>query len=198
MALRYFESMLSTICGGQYCATVHHFALDESSGPADDFVIAQQINTMWTDEDLLQEYMTMLAEDDCFASSLRTREVGAAGGNTAVETFSKTDYPGTFSGGVQAFQVAACFIWVTTGSDNVVGRTFIPGISTEAVVEGRFSPSFKTAANTFGDNYITSKSISAGPVVPIVFNRTLHAGQAITGGYVSPKVGTQRRREMPV
>ncbi|AXH79186.1 MAG: hypothetical protein [Circular genetic element sp.] len=200
MANRYFETLISSICGGQYCATVHHWHLSESAGPANDFTLAKQFNEMITDDGFLDNYRALLAADDCFVSSIRTREINnVTGGNTAVKVFAGDDKQGTFTGSVDPFQVAGCVIWITEGLTARTGRTFFPGVAEEAMDEGRFNTTYQDAVQTLINDVVAGGSVPAGPVLMTLVTRgPLFAANDIIDGYLSPKVGTQRRRLTPV
>jgi hypothetical protein len=89
-------------------------------------------------------------------------------------------------------------IWTNAEEPDVTGRSFIPGVSQSDIAGGRFSTDFYTRANDFIARHQVGLNISAGIAYFGIYQRVPQTILNITGGYLSPKVGTQRRREVPL
>lgn len=201
MAIETYEVVTSFIIEGQYAAIVNHFT-GEEDGTGDDFLRAQHLvdALIGGAPDWPLNLAACLAED-CFISSMRARRVSAGGGNTAVRVFATDDYPGSFGGECEPQQVAGCVIWVSSSlSVQATGRTFLPGVSESATENARFNAAYLAAVQAWVDGWIAGVAVTgftAGMFMSI-FNRVTLAAHTISYGYVSPKVGTQRRRLVPV
>jgi len=94
--------------------------------------------------------------------------------------------------------VAATVIWVQTDVEKITGRTFIPGISIEDIDGGRFSTDYQSAIDNFIARHLSGFAVSAGTALFQIYDRETPIGYQVSNGYLSPKPGTQRRRERPL
>lgn len=199
MANEYYELDIGFSCAGQFAMCVFHYRIADPSNP-DDFEVAQQlINAL--DDGGATSWLFRLAEmmsDEAFISSARAKRVFPSGGNMAGTTFETTDFPGQITSPIHTQQVAACLIWVADGTPGVSGRNFIPGVPENALLSSRWESAFQTIANTFIAKHLTGHSVAAGIFLPVIYDRVAHNGPVPDNGYLSPLVGTQRRREVPV
>lgn len=200
MAKEYYElAVRMNVRGFPMECVFHGFIQDPSI--ANEFAVAQSIiaalddggpPTSWINR------LVLLLSDEAYVSSIRCRRMIPGGGNTAEVYFQEDDYVGAIAGGVSAVQVAGCVIWNSTDAPNKTGRNFIPAVSTVSIANGRFEAAYQTAIDNFIAKVITGLAVSAGTFLWCFWNQTDEVGYQITGGYLSAKPGTQRRREVPL
>lgn len=199
MADEYYELKLGVVSQGQFALCVFNYRI-ANPGSADDWLVADEFYQALDDggaTSFLNRFRNMMSTG-AFVSSIRVRRVGPTGGNTAGQTFEATDFPGTIASPIHTQQIAACLIWVSETTPGQTGRNFIPGMAEISLDESRWSDAFKALAALFIEKFRTGISTASGVFVPVIFDRVAKTGPLINNGYLSPKVGTQRRRELPV
>jgi len=197
MAFQYYDLTVNVNIGGFPMANVFRLRAEDPT-EANEFSQAKQIinelsvgagPTAW-----LFRYRAMLSEM-AYVSNILCRRASTGGGNTAEAVLQIDTLPGLAAGDVAASQVAACLIWANDDIPDKTGRTFIPAISIEDIGNGRFTSDFRDRAEDFIARHITGLATAGGTFFPVTFDSEFDVGYEITGGYLSPKVGTQRRRE---
>lgn len=199
MANEYYELDVGFSCAGQFAMCVFHYRIADPTEP-DEYEVANQLinalddggGTAW-----IVRLMQMISED-AFFSSARAKRVAPTGGNMAGQTFEATDFPGAIASEIHTQQVSACLIWVSDGTPGVSGRNFIPGVPENALDSSRWEAAFQALADVFIAKHLTGFSVAAGIFLPVIYDRVAKTGIVPDNGYLSPLVGTQRRREIPV
>lgn len=199
MANEFYQLDVGFSCAGQFAMCVFHYRIADPTEP-DEYVVAEQLidalddggATAW-----ILRLMQMISQD-AFFSSARARRVFPAGGNMAGQAFGPMEFPGAVPVEIHTQQVAACLIWVSDGTPGKTGRNFIPGVPESALVSSRWQAAFQALADTFIAKHLTGFSVAAGIFLPVIYDRVAHTGIVPDNGYLTPLVGTQRRRELPV
>jgi len=136
--------------------------------------------------------------DEAYVSSIRAKRIAPTGGNTFPQAFEPADLPGTHASPIKAMQIAGCIIWVPTVSGSKTGRNFIPGVPDDGVEKSRWLAPYGGDIDTFIQQHIVGFTIAAGTMLPVVYDRLTSTGDVIADGYLSPKLGTIRKRELPI
>lgn len=200
MAMNYYQLRVHARCAGNFAECVFVYMINNPTEP-DDWALAAQLNAVLDDGgpgvSWISKLMALMSEDT-FLTTIWCRKIAPGGGNTAVISFAPLTILGTFAGTVGAVQVAACINWVNETPDTHMGRNFIPGISEGALEGSRFTSTYQTAVNAFIAKHVVGFSVAGGIFLPCIFDREAETGVRADDGYLSPKVGTQRKRELPV
>lgn len=193
-----YECVLSGTLAGQFCQTVQHVHTD--FGPAaSPFGTAKEIglDLVGADQPIMQ-YIRGLPED-YEATSLRVRRVAPTGGPTAIILAAEfTNATGERTGTISSAQVAPLLIFIPTTLPAKVGKVFYCGVSEDDIDEMALVAGLLTAMNNFGDAWTNGGSVGGGNYVGCVYRRLTLTADDIADHYVSPHIGTQRRRLLPV
>jgi len=200
MANEYYQLDLGLNCAGQFAMCVFHYVIADPTNPNEFEVAGQLVTALETGGPPVSwiSKLQVILSNEAFISSARAKRVAPTGGNTAGQAFLPTDFPGDELSPIHTQQIAAVVIWPNDTEADAFGRNFIPGIPESALVAGRWEGPFQTLVDAFITKHVVGHTVAAGIFLPVVFNRTTHLGDVINAGYLSPKVGTQRRREVPV
>lgn len=205
MAKMYFEVVTSFICAGQYAAIKNHFSMDDSETTSNLFTDAEKVILELETSDVgpgdsWPILLTELLSADTFISAIRARAISPTPGPTAVRVFTSIDYPGSWSGDLDAFQTSGNITWPAQSQGPRRGTSHIPGVASDALVNNRFVLEYQEAVADlveqavygFGNN--TAKlimEIKYGPNASPSFD-------PIQGGYLSPTPGHIKARRIPV
>lgn len=199
MANYYYELRVSVVAAGQFAQMVFNYVLDAAT-PPDDFEAATQL-VATLDDGGAASWISLLRacmSEDAFVSAVRARQIGPTGGNTRVQVFEPTDLPGTRVSPCAPLQIAGCIIFVNSVDPDRTGRCFVPGVPKSFAVASRWSTTAVNTYQAFGDKVTGGLVAALGTFNAITLDRLLGTGPIIDGCYLSPKIGTQRRRELPV
>jgi len=199
MADYYYEVRVSIVCGGQFSQIVHNFVIDLAT-PPDDVTAARQLRDTLDDGGVASYFQKLrnCLSEDAFISAVRVRQVGPTGGNTVTIAFEPADLPGLVAEPIAPLQVAGCVIFVNSVDPDRTGRTFVPGVPQTYCDGSRWTSAAVVAYQAFGDRLIGGFTAALGTFNAVMLDRATKTGPVIDGCYVSPKLGTQRRRELPV
>jgi len=200
MAKQYYELEVRVNVLGFPMANVFNLAINDPSVPNEYEVAASIINALNVGAGItswMSRYVRLISEQ-CYISNILCRRISNGGGNTAEAILQVDSLPGIRTGIVAATQVAATVIWVQTDVEKITGRTFIPGISIEDIDGGRFSTDYQSAIDNFIARHLSGFAVSAGTALFQIYDRETPIGYQVSNGYLSPKPGTQRRRERPL
>lgn len=199
MANEYYQLSVGINAAGQYSELDFVYRIADPTEP-DDFVVASQLVAV-LDDGVALSWIRRLFDcmsADCFLSSVRAKRVAPNGGNTASAIFEATDVIGDLSGDLGTQQTSGCLIWVNETDPDRTGRNFLPGVPEDMVDAGRFDIVYKTAIGLFVAKHITGFTVAAGIFLPVTFDRVTKTGLVVQDGYLSPRPGRQRRRELPI
>lgn len=200
MADQFYESVIGFNIGGNYAAVVHHWVGDDGGGETAfeaAEMLATALETDWGASSALFELITAIMAEDCFISSIRTRRLSSGGGATYAKLFTTTDWVGVFTGNSDSAGVAGCMLKFTSTNPKIQGRTFWPGVSEEALLDGRFINDYHSAfldvmirfLDTFTETIVFSARLKHGAIPSYT---------ALSALELSPTPGTIRRRLVPV
>ena len=176
-----------------------HYRIADPTQPDDYLLAVQLVNALITPgaANWMAKLRGMLS-DDAYVSSVRVRRVGPVGGNEAAVVFTTTDNVGSLSSPIHAQQIAGCLIWISETTPGRTARNFIPAVPVVALDSSRWSVPYKGLADIFIATHTVGFSVAAGIFLPVIYDRIVKTGPVVDGGYLSPLVGTQRKREIPV
>lgn len=200
MANEYYQLDVGFSCGGQFALCVFHYRIANPTDP-DDYEVASQLVGALDDGGFPTAWLYRMAgclSEDAFISSARAKRVAPSGGNEAGVLFSPGDFPGAQAFPIHTQQVAACCIWVADGTPGKSGRNFIPGVPENALDQSRWDATYTGKVDDFIAKHLTGFSVAAGIFLPCIYDRVAKTGWIPDNGYLTPLVGTQRRREVPV
>lgn len=197
MAKQYYDLTVNVNVAGFPMANVFRLFIEDPSVSNEFEVAGSIINaltvgagpTAW-----MFRYRALMSEF-AYVSNILCRRASNGGGNTAEAILQTDTLPGLAEGDVMASQVAACVIWLNDDLPHRTGRSFIPAVSVDDLDGGRFTTDFQTRCDDFIARHLSGFAVAAGTALFCTFDSEFNIGYQISGGYLSPKVGTQRRRE---
>lgn len=139
-----------------------------------------------------------LLSQDSFISSIVARRIYPTGGNSAGQAFEVDDLPGAVADTITTGQIAWCIIWSAGEVDTYSGRNFIPFVPENRLESSRWTGAATTSAEAFITKHIVGHSTAGGIFMPCIIHSDTHTGELVSGGYLSPTPGTQKRREVPI
>jgi len=200
MADQFYESVIGFSIGGNYGAVVHHWQSDDGGGESPFQAALNLAEALETDAipDTLFDCICAIMANDCFISSIRTRRLSSGGGPTYAKLFAGVAFPGSFGGNSDASQVAGCMLKFTSSNPKIQGRTFWPGVSEDALIDGRFVDTYHVAFLDLMNRYIDSFTANAQTFMPRLKHGAAPTYTPIAACELSPTPGTIRRRLVPV
>jgi len=200
MADQFYESVIGFSIGGNYGAVVHHWQSDDAGGETAFEAAENLADALETDAipDTIFDCICAIMANDCFISSIRTRRLSGGGGATYAKLFAGVAFPGTFGGNSDASQVAGCMLKFTSANPKIQGRTFWPGVSEDALIDGRFVDAYHTAFLDLMNRYLDSFTANGQTFMARLKHGAAPTYTAIAACELSPTPGTIRRRLVPV
>lgn len=200
MATEYFQANVRAICGGQRAELVTHWRIIDPTETNEWELARQLIVALITDGGANNwcERLSDCMSVESFLSSITCKRVAPTGGNTAVNVFTPTAFVGEVAGELSPQQNAGCIIWSSFTDPQATGRNFIYGVAEASIVQGTPTDAYRTLIETLITKWIPGFSVSGGVFEPVIYDRVAKTGRLINNGYLSPIVGVQRRREVPV
>jgi hypothetical protein len=199
MADYYYELRVSIVCAGNFSQCVFNYVIDLPTPPSD-FEAATQLLQALDDGGAASwiEQLRDCLSEDAFISCVRARQVAPTGGNTVHIVFEPTDLPGTVVQPLSALQLAGCIIFVNGTDPDRTGRCFVPGVPVTFADGARWDATAIAEYEGFGNKHSGGLVVALGTFNAVIYDRVAKTGLIIDGCYLSPKIGTQRRRELPV
>lgn len=196
----YSVEVLGTIAG-QPCASVMHFEAAEDT-VADPVEVAAELLEVFhggiVAGTYLGEYLNMVPENYVLKGT-RARRISAGGGPNVAHPAD--NQPGERAGNADVSGVGPVILWhcQDSGEKWVTGKLFVPGVSVSDVAENVFSDTLIAACDTFGQLWTDPIGVAPhGPYTQKVWSPTNTIALAIIAESTSAKVGTQRRRYVPL
>jgi hypothetical protein len=189
------------VIAGQPCASVLHFQAAEDSVEDPVEVATELIAAIHggiVAGTYLKEYLDMVPENYTL-KGIRARRINNTGGpNVAMPANNEA---GNRTGNADVSGVGPVILWhcLSDGEKWVTGKLFVPGVSVDDVAENVFSDTLLAATGTFGALFDTP--IGAGPHGPyaqVIWSPSQNLPLDIISHSNSLKVGTQRRRYVPL
>lgn len=201
MAFEYYETVLGFNIAGNYAAVVQHWGFDKT-GSETPFEIAKDIVTVALENAPVStayiENMVALMGDECYLSSARARRVSGTGGATYVKPFDPADWAGTFGGDVDSSAVAGFALGFTDGGAGLFAKNWIPGVSENALVAGRFTNAYQLAMVDYLDAWIAGMPGTVYNFDPYLKHGAGPTFTRIVRGQIGATPGTIRRRLVPI
>lgn len=199
MAVLHFRTFLAINCNGDYTGVAHHFNVVDPA-ISDPWLLAEQLRQelegSGASAGLFAPLQAALA-NDCEIQSLRVRQIYPTPGPTNVKVYGVGDYPGGFGGDVESNSVAGCSIWVTGAQLGLSGRTFWPGVSNDAISNGRFTAPYVVAIRDVID-YLKANIVGTSETWRMELRTRIgNIYNDVVEGYLSPTPGTMKRRVQP-
>lgn len=200
MAIETYELRVAFKADFQSMECVFHYRID-NTGDEKSWIVAGQLLDALAAGINPNVWLTRLRDlfsADCWISYLSAIRVGPNGGNSTDTRPDANTLIGNVISEIHAEQIAGCIIWISETEPENQGRNFIPGVP-ESFLEGsRWTEDAKDAFEAFITFHLAGLSLAAGVALPAIFDRTTKTSRIIANGYLSPKPGTQRRREKPL
>lgn len=206
MATEVYEHVLSATLAGQFCQTVFHTKVNNSS-MVSAFGMADDLNKSLVAASSFNEFLTAATPAHYSQTSIRTRRVLPLNAPTAILLAGAFDRSvGQRTGNISSAQANPLIIWIPTTDPGKTGRTFIPGVSETDIEEMQLAPGLLSALQDLidwvkaphaTDGFAADYSVCVArrsPTPP----KSVTSGDDVFDGYVSPLIGTQRRRLHPV
>lgn len=201
MAREVYECVLSGTLAGQFVQTVQHRCIDDPTGGPSPFVMAREMGeVMVAAAGLVDTFLNALPEV-YFATSLRVRRVSTGGGPTAIILSGEFggNTQGQRAGAISSAQANPLSIWIPEVEPSKTGRLFWPGVSEDDIDNMQLEPALVAAIDNFNAAWAGTVAVSPfGDTYGCVLRRASHTGDVIEFSYISPLIGTQRRRLRPV
>jgi len=201
MALEIYETVIGINIAGNYAALVQHWGADITGGETP-FEIAKDIVSVALQNAPVDpsffDVLTAVMADDCFISSARARRVTGTGGASYVKPYAAADWPGAFGGDVDGAQVAAFVMGYTDGGAGLFAKNWIPGISEDALLDGRFTLTFKNAIDDYLDRWMAGLEGTTYTYLPYLKHGSPASYNRIVSAMLGATPGTIRRRLVPI
>jgi hypothetical protein len=198
MPIEAYECTLSGVLAGQFVQTVINVALDNTT-PDPPYAAATAIASKMCAANGFVEKFTSTLPVDYQATSLRVRRVSAGGGPTAIFLQgSMIQSAGQRTGSISSAQVSPLVIIIPTTNPNRTGRIFLPGVSEDDIDQMALVAGLITDINSLISHMEAGDTSASGVFVYGVLRRALALVDPISAAYISPLIGTQRRRLRPV
>lgn len=198
MAVEVYEATVSGTLAGQFVQTVLHTNLDNASLDSP-FMAASAIATDMLAPGGSVALFLLALPSDYSPTSLRVRRVAPTGGPTSIRLAAFFPSPtGGRTGEISSAQVNPVVVWIPTTAPAKTGRVFLPGVSEADIDEMSLTQPLITAILAFANSWGSPQTAGANTMTGCVFRRLPKLGDNIAAAYVSPLIGTQRRRLRPV
>lgn len=207
MAREVYEWVLSGTLAGQFVQTVQHVTTDRTATPTA-YAMARAIALTFISEDDVVDGLLKCLPASYNATSLRVRRVLPSGGPTCIvlggSFFAHVGYR---DAEISSAQVNPTIIWIPTTHPSKTGRLFLPGVAEEDIDAMMIAPALLTEIGNFITMYQSNNEIDDtseeyhGCVLrkhEVDDHMVPFEGDDIEAGYVSPLIGTQRRRLHPI
>lgn len=189
------------VVAGQPCASVMHFESAEETTP-DPVTGSRKLILAWIGAGAPGSYQAAyldMTPENYFMKGIRARRISAGGGpNVAV---SVDNLAGERPGNADVSGVGPVVLWHAQQAENkwVTGKLFVPGVSVDDVAENVFSDALLAKLQAFGEIVFTPIGVAPeGPFTQRVWSPTATLPLEILSNSNSLKVGTQRRRYVPL
>ena len=200
MAIETYELRVAFKANFQPMECVFHDRID-NTGDEKSWIVAEQLLDALqagVSPNIWFERLLTCMSADCWISYLSAIRVGPNGGNSTDTRPDAETLVGTVSEPMHAEQLSGCVIWISETEPENQGRNFLPGVPETFLEASRWTTDAKAAYQSFITFHLAGFSLAAGLALPAIFDRVAKTSRVIANGYLSPKPGTQRRREKPL
>jgi len=198
MAVEVYECVLSGTLAGQFVQTVFHVNYNNGSSQPAFFAAKDIAEQLVAAAEWNSKFLACLPAS-YNATSMRVRRVGPSGGPTAIVLASAFDTAvGDRPAAISSAQVNPLVIYIPTTAPAKTGRTFLPGAAEDDIDDMVLSAGLIAAIDAFIAYVVAGTTIAGGGLSFAVLRRATKTGDPIDAAYVSPLIGTQRRRLHPI
>jgi|SRR3990172_7723265 len=200
MAIEVYEAVLTGNLSGQYCQTVTHWQVN-NAGDLHSYDMALDLAESISGASGWADLLMAVTPAGYTATSIRVRRVSAGGGPTAIVLGpSFTDAVGDRTGSIQTFSANPVIVWIPQTNPGKVGKLFICGLSETDADAGAYTAGFITATDAFiAGTLVPFTTLGSGDTYEmVIWRRATSSTSDIIAGRLSPKVGLQKRRSLPV
>jgi hypothetical protein len=196
MADQVYRQVLTFNCAGQFAQSIFHWKF-EDSGFATTAAAALALLTAWDAaySGTFPDFFTI----DTTVLSQRARRVSAAGGFEELAFFAGPP-AGTRAGVTSVAGVCPVAVFYPLDTSRKRGRWFIPGVSSDDLINGRYTVGYKSDINALlGTQFDDLNLVGGGAPVAkfVVYDRVHKTSFVPVLNKLSDTPGTQRRRQRP-
>lgn len=194
MANDTYQLNVLTSASGQFAENVLHYSKATSAPDTDPFTIAKSIITQWQSH-AENDFLACIPNDSNLIG-FKCKRINNGGGPTAVVPDGAN---GTFGGSTIITSSAACLLFAySNGTRFFAGRLFLPFLGDGAYAGNEPQTGYETAVGVFNTVLGTALTVSGVAYSQVIWSRKHVTAYTITGREISLKVGTQRKRLVPI
>ena len=198
MPVEAYECTLSGVLAGQFVQTVFHVAYNNTGSQAP-FSAAKDIAEQLVAAGEFVEKFTQGLPASYLATSIRVRRVGPTGGPTSIVLGGAMSQPdGQRTADISSAQVNPLIILIGDVAPAKTGRIFMPGIAEDDIDAMVITSTLITVFQDLLTYMLTGTTIAGGAITFGILRRATKVVDELSAGYVSPLIGTQRRRLKPI
>jgi hypothetical protein len=193
-----FQITVTGSLNGQFCQNILHYQFEITTTHTP-YLDAAALGNAWTTDEL-DNWLSILPQS-YETSSVRCAQVSDGGSATYTQTSGVSGMVGARDAEISVTSIGPLLCFPAMLSRNVVGKIFLPGIAEADIAYGFIDAGLQTAITTFLGNWVPAITISGstvGNAYYCVANAARDNWARPDGGYLSPTIGTQRRRARPV
>jgi len=193
-----YELDLSGRSGGEYVQNVLHYDVAESGSSFGPYDYAQDLFAAWNST--MRAKWLDINTGDYELTSERSRKVQSPGGPMAVNVES----PGTrigSRGALGASGIGPVILFpVNLAGRNATGKIFVPGVANDDILDNVFVNGLPAKLLTFSSNLVIPLTLVTTGVNAqfCIYHRKTQVNTHAAVNRISEKVGTQRKRYVPM
>jgi hypothetical protein len=196
MATEWYLVQVIGVAGGQQMMNTFRFRGDNVTA-SDTLAMSEQLL-----DDFINDIVDLLLDllpDEYFILKLIAKRFAPVGTAAAKRVFQVGDLPGTLGTTVAPGQICPAVRLIPAMGGSVVGRIFLPTIGASQIPNNQFLAGYITALDALM-GALTAPFGSAAPQWRLCINQATTPGSPVNvlGWNLSPRVGFQRRRVIPL
>lgn len=197
MADNVYQLTISYNSAGQFAQNILHYKFDDGGFASTHAAALDLVSSFNTAKETLLRNML---PGSVLWLSTKARRVTNGGGFEAIEFFAPP-VAGNRTGDMQVSGVAPVIIsYPVDMTSRTRGRMFLPGVSVEDLVFGKYTAAYQAAAVTFNTDFFDDITLTGGgaPSAAFGIHKTTPANFVVLPSHrLSDTVGTMRRRQRP-
>lgn len=193
-----YQLVLAFQGGGQIWQNVMHFELSEAgSGTPQSY--AQALGDSF-ESDILPDMLNCLSGATSLRS-MKTKKISGLGGPTSIRLYAAGAQVG--ARGTPIGNTSECMVLTFSAFlhlKNVTGKIFLAGLADGDITENSFATALIGAAQAFQITLTTTLTLAGalGDANYTIYNAETGTNAIPTGSSISTRIGTQKRRLLPV
>jgi len=191
--------LVTTFAGaGQIWQNVMHFRLSEA-GSGTTLAYSQALGDSF-ESDILPDFLTCLSGETTLRS-LKVKKISGLGGPTSIRLYAagaQVGARGTPIGNTSECLVATFSAYLNL--KNVTGKLFMAGLADGDIVDNSFATALLGAVQAFQITLTNSLTLAGalGTAQFTIYNQATGTDAIPSGSSIAPRIGTQKRRLLPV